>query len=173
MHQGGFPYWMIFYILITCMLDIALLLRKRNRSLITPVTSQSKQRDDRTDQEESVDASSHMRHSVAIPYPTPQKNLTMQVTRLLLNIRTSCRIIITSRMKVQCCRVTYGITLLLLTFFSFFLSLVQIKGSGAESALTLDLDNNLASQGKVFVCNHPSKLHFVDTSVALAQFSRH
>jgi len=63
-------------------------------------SSTSKQRDDRTDQEESVDASSHIRHSVAIPYPTPQKSLTM-----------------------------------------------QIKGSGGECALTLDLDNNLASQG--------------------------
>lgn len=63
-------------------------------------SSTSKQRDDRTDQEESVDASSHIRQSVAIPYPTPQKSLTM-----------------------------------------------QIKGSGGESALTLDLDNNLASQG--------------------------
>jgi len=63
-------------------------------------SSTSKQRDDKTDQEETVDASSHVRHSVAIPYPSPQKSLT-----------------------------------------------VQIKGSGGEPALTLDLDNNLASQG--------------------------
>ncbi|RMX49932.1 hypothetical protein pdam_00018431 [Pocillopora damicornis] len=42
-------------------------------------SSNSKQREDRTDQEESVDASLHVRHSVAIPYPTPQKNLTVQI----------------------------------------------------------------------------------------------
>lgn len=42
-------------------------------------SSNSKQREDRTDQEESVDVSLHVRHSVAIPYPTPQKNLTVQI----------------------------------------------------------------------------------------------
>ncbi|KAM7452000.1 hypothetical protein ABFA07_000600 [Porites harrisoni] len=63
-------------------------------------SNSSKQREDRTDQEETTDASSHIRHSVAIPYPVPQKNLT-----------------------------------------------VQIKGSGGEPGLTLDLENNLASQG--------------------------
>lgn len=109
-----FPY--ISFILITCMLDIVLFLRKRNRILITPVSSQSKQRDDRTDQEESVDASSHMRHSVTIPYPTPQKNLTMQVTGLLPKIRTSCPFVIL-RMKVQCCRVNYAYTPPMFFFF--------------------------------------------------------
>lgn len=63
-------------------------------------SSASKQREDRTDLEEASDASLHVRHSVAIPYPVPQKNLS-----------------------------------------------VQIKGSGGEGALSLDLDNNLASQG--------------------------
>ena len=42
----------------------------------------SKQREDRTDQEETTDASSHIRHSVAIPYPVPQKNLTVQVNKI-------------------------------------------------------------------------------------------
>ena len=64
-------------------------MRNTSRILSTPVSLQSKQRDDRTDQEESVDVSSHMRHSVAIPYPTPQKSLTMQVTGLLSRITTS------------------------------------------------------------------------------------
>ena len=43
---------------------------------------QAKQREDRTDQEETADSSSHVRHSVAIPYPVPQKSLTVQVTFL-------------------------------------------------------------------------------------------
>ena len=42
----------------------------------------SKQREDRTDQEETTDASSHIRHSVAIPYPVPQKNLIVQVNKI-------------------------------------------------------------------------------------------
>lgn len=83
------PFWMIVFILINWMLGIVWFLRKRNRTFITLVYLQSKQRDDRTDQEESVDASLHMRHSVAIPYPTPQKSLTMQVTGLLSKGTTS------------------------------------------------------------------------------------
>lgn len=82
-------FWMIIFILITWMVAIVLFLRKRNRTFITLVYLQSKQRDDRTDQEESVDASLHLRHSVAIPYPTPQKSLTMQVTGLLSKGTTS------------------------------------------------------------------------------------
>ncbi|KAK2558281.1 Protein HIRA [Acropora cervicornis] len=41
-------------------------------------SSASKQREDRTDLEEASDASLHVRHSVAIPYPVPQKNLSVQ-----------------------------------------------------------------------------------------------
>ena len=47
----------------------------------------SKQREDRTDQEETTDASSHIRHSVAIPYPVPQKNLTVQVNKLSIIVK--------------------------------------------------------------------------------------
>lgn len=46
----------------------------------------SKQREDRTDQEETTDGSSHIRHSVAIPYPVPQKNLTVQVNKIMVEI---------------------------------------------------------------------------------------
>ena len=84
------PFWMIIFILITWMLGIVLFLRKRNRTFIILVYLQSKQRDDRTDQEESVDASLHMRHSVAIPYPTPQKSLTMQVGLLSKGTTSPC-----------------------------------------------------------------------------------
>ncbi|XP_068748339.1 protein HIRA-like [Montipora capricornis] len=77
-------------------------------------SSANKQREDRADQEETSDASLHGRHIVAIPYPVPQKTLT-----------------------------------------------VQIKGAGGEAALTLDLDNNLASQGPrvhVLKCSTAGKL---------------
>ena len=47
----------------------------------------SKQREDRTDQEETNDASSHIRHSVAIPYPVPQKNLTVQVNKISIIVK--------------------------------------------------------------------------------------
>ena len=47
----------------------------------------SKQREDRTDQEETTDASSHIRHSVAIPYPVPQKNLTVQVNKISIIVK--------------------------------------------------------------------------------------
>lgn len=47
----------------------------------------SKQREDRTDQEETTDASSHIRHSVAIPYPVPQKNLTVQVSKISIIVK--------------------------------------------------------------------------------------
>ena len=50
------------------------------------VCFKSKQREDRTDQEETTDASSHIRHSVAIPYPVPQKNLTVQVNKITVEI---------------------------------------------------------------------------------------
>lgn len=46
----------------------------------------SKQREDRTDQEETTDVSSHIRHSVAIPYPVPQKNLTVQVNKIMVKV---------------------------------------------------------------------------------------
>lgn len=52
-----------------------------------PVCQQSKQREDRTDLEEASDASLHVRHSVAIPYPVPQKNLSVQVTDYSLLLR--------------------------------------------------------------------------------------
>lgn len=50
---------------------------QKSRSLLFCI--QSKQREDKTDQEETVDASSHIRHAVAIPYPVPHKSLTVQV----------------------------------------------------------------------------------------------